>query len=84
MGRNGVELDVRWAPPWTPVLAACWLAGLGVVRGEASLTVPIAVGIVVALLAVYGERAHRVAAELRWSFVAGDAEPPPPDAEAGL
>jgi hypothetical protein len=81
MGRQGVELDVRWAPPWSPVIAAVWLAALGVVRGEGAMTVPIAAGILVALLVVYGERAHRVAAELRWSFVQGDGAGPDPASE---
>lgn len=69
--RRGVELEVRWAPPWTPLVAAVWLACLGIVREEAALTVPIAACIVGAVLFVYGERARRVAAELRWAFVRG-------------
>jgi hypothetical protein len=74
--RKGVELHVRWAPPWSPVLAAFWLAALGIHRGEARLTVPIAVCILAGLLYLYGERARQVAAELRWAFVRG-GEPPP-------
>jgi hypothetical protein len=77
--RHGVELDVRWAPPWTPILAAAWLAGLGILRGEAQLTVPIASCMVLGLFVVYGARARRVAAELRWSFVRGE----PPEDEPG-
>lgn len=68
-GRRGIELDVRWAPPWTPFLAALWLALLGVLRGEAQLTVPIALAVAFAVAVVYADRARRVAAELRWSFV---------------
>jgi hypothetical protein len=76
-GRQGVELEVRWAPPWTPLFAALWLAGLGAARGEGSTTIPIACCIAVGLFVVYFERARRIAAELRWSFVRGEpAEPP--------
>lgn len=84
-GRRGVELVLRWAPPWTPLFAAVWLAALGVVRGEGAMTVPIAVAIAVGILVVYGERAQRVAAELRWAFVRGDApaDPDGPDGGTG-
>jgi hypothetical protein len=77
-GRQGVELEIRWAPPWTPFLAAIWLAVLGTARGEGHLTIPIAVAIVLAIAFLYAERARRIAAELRWAFVRGD-EPPPED-----
>jgi hypothetical protein len=75
-GRRGIELDFRWSPPWTPLLAAVWLAVLGMVRGEGTLTVPIAVAIVIGILVVYGDRARRVAAELRWAFVRGEPADP--------
>jgi hypothetical protein len=81
-GRNGVELEVRWAPPWTPFLAMLWLALLGAARGDGLVTVPVAVLIGVGVLLVYGERARSVAAELRWSFVRG-AEGDPPDPDVG-
>lgn len=68
-GRSGVELDVRWSPPWTPLVAALWLAVLGTARGEGHVTVPIAVAIVLAIGVLYAERARRIAAELRWAFV---------------
>lgn len=76
-GRQGIELDFRWAPPWTPLLAALWLAVLGIARGEGQTTVPIAVAIAVGIGVVYFERARRVAAELRWAFVQGEPQPPP-------
>lgn len=74
--RKGVELDVRWAPPWTPLFAAIWLAGLGIARDEASLTVPIAVMLVLGVFVLYGSRARPIAAELRWAFVRGEDVPP--------
>lgn len=77
-GRQGVELELRWAPPWTPILAATWLAVLGAARGEGRLTVPIAIVILLAIGALYAQQARRIAAELRWSFVRG-TEPPPED-----
>jgi hypothetical protein len=79
-GRHGVELDVRWAPPWTPLLAAIWLAVLGTARGEGQFTIPIAVAIVLAIGLLYAERARGIAAELRWAFVRGSE---PPEDEAG-
>lgn len=75
--RKGVELDVRWAPPWTPLLAAVWLAGLGIAREEVQLTLPIAASVVLGIFILYGSRARQVAAELRWAFVRGDDVPPP-------
>lgn len=71
-GRAGIELDVRWAPPLSPLVAAAWLAGLGVVRGEAAVTVPIAVMMVAGVGLLYWDRARRVAAELRWAFLRGE------------
>lgn len=79
-GRRGIELELRWAPPWTPMFAALWLAGLGLVRGEGPLTVTIGVVICGGMLLVYAERARRAAAELRWSFLqGGDPSTPPPE-----
>jgi hypothetical protein len=77
-GPRGIELEVRWAPPWTLILAATWLVTLGIARGEAGLTVPIAVAMIAGVVVVYGERARRAAAELRWAFVSG-SEPEPPN-----
>ena len=74
-GRQGVELEFRWAPPWTPLLAAIWLAVLGTARGEAHFTLPIALVIALAIGSLYAERARRIAAELRWAFVSA-TEPP--------
>jgi hypothetical protein len=75
-GRRGIELEVRWAPPWTVLLAALWLAALGIARGE-PFTVPIAAVMVLGTFVLYGERARRAAAELRWAFLSG-SEPDPP------
>lgn len=69
---RGVHLRVRWAPPWSPLLAAMWLVGLGVARGEAYLTAPIGTIIVVGVLLLYRQVARRAAAELRWAWVRGD------------
>ena len=77
-GPRGIELEVRWAPPWTLVLATIWLVALGIARGEAGLTVPVALVMIVGIVVVYGDRARRAAMELRWAFVSG-AEPEPPN-----
>ena len=74
---GGYGLSVRWAPPFVPLLAALWLAFLGAARGEAAVTVPIALMITAAILVVYGDRARRIAQELRYAFVhrdGGDGE----------
>lgn len=78
-GRRGIELDVRWAPPWSPMFAALWFVSLGIVRGEAHFAVPIAVTMVVGMLFVYRERARRAAVELRWAFLSGSEPGPPPE-----
>lgn len=78
-GRRGIEMEVRWAPPWSPILAACWLAALGLARGEGTVTVPLGAMILVGVVIVYGERARRAAAELRWAFVQGEETPPGED-----
>ncbi|MBT3217547.1 MAG: hypothetical protein HN348_00515 [Proteobacteria bacterium] len=69
LGPKEVRLVVRWSPPWSPLLAAGWLAGLGLVRGEGYFTVPIAAMIVLAVLFVYRQAAVRAARELRWAWV---------------
>ncbi|MBX2797866.1 MAG: hypothetical protein KTR31_09365 [Myxococcales bacterium] len=71
-----VALDVRWAPPLAPMGAALWLALLGMARGEAQLTVPIALMIAAAISLVYWDRSRRIAQELRFSFVGGHGEDP--------
>lgn len=65
---RGVQLDVRWAPPAAPLAAAAWLAGLGLARGEALTTVPIATIMVLGILVLYRTFAVRAAAELRWAL----------------
>lgn len=71
-----VHLDVRWAPPWTPLLAACWLMVLGLLRGEAQLTVPIGIAMIVALGILYHRGARGAAASLRFALQQ-EAESPP-------
>lgn len=73
---RGIHLPVRWAPPFTPFVALLWFAGLGLVRGQGLVTVPIAALIMAALIVLYRQAALRAARELRWSFVSG------PNAEA--
>lgn len=71
-GRSGIELRVRWAPPWTLVAAPVWMASIGAIRGEGAIAVPLAMAVLVAVLAAYGVAATSVAAELRWSFLSRD------------
>jgi len=59
---NGEEVRACWAPPWTPVLAALWLVGLGAMRGDAVMTLTIAAGLIGTLGAVYGHMARRAIA----------------------
>ncbi|HHO52303.1 MAG TPA: hypothetical protein ENK18_15875 [Deltaproteobacteria bacterium] len=73
---RGVQLELWWAPPWSPLLAAVWLGGGGLLRGEAQITLPIGLLILGSILIVYGDRARRVAQELRLSFVGGGKAPP--------
>jgi hypothetical protein len=77
-GPRGVELLVTWSPPWSSLLAAAWLAALGLLRGE-----PQVGGLLGALLFFVIGLGHRVAAvraaaELRWAFVRdeGDVDGP--------
>ncbi len=69
---GAVSLQVRCAPPLSPLVAALWLGLLGAARGEAHVTVPIATVMVLGIGLLYYERARRAARELRWSFVRGD------------
>ncbi|MCB9674095.1 MAG: hypothetical protein H6737_03210 [Alphaproteobacteria bacterium] len=70
--RGRVALHVSWAPPWSPVLAALWLAVLGLVRGEGWLTVPVGSAMLVGIAVLYWRSAVMAARELRWAFVKGD------------
>jgi len=76
--RQGVALHVTWAPPWTPVVAALWLIVLGIVRGEAQLTVPIGTMMVAGMGILYLKGARSAARELRWAL-ARDEDDPGPD-----
>lgn len=67
-----VAVDVRWSPPLSPILAAVWLAGLGLFRGEGWLTVPVGSLMAGGLVLVYWSSAVTAARELRWAFVKGD------------
>ena len=73
MRRRGIEMVVTWSPPWTPLLAAVWLAALGAVRHE-WVTTPIACVLVLVVLFTYRQAAMRAAAELRWAFVSGEED----------
>ncbi|MCB9685221.1 MAG: hypothetical protein H6738_06630 [Alphaproteobacteria bacterium] len=70
--RGGVELQVRWAPPWTLLLAPVWLASIGTLRGDGPIAIGLGALVAIAVLAVYGSAAARVAGELRWSFLSRD------------
>lgn len=76
---RGIQLPVRWSPPFTPFLALVWFAGLGVFRGQGLITVPIAVLIMAAAILLYRQSALRAAKELRWAFVSGERGPGPED-----
>ncbi|MEZ4323313.1 MAG: hypothetical protein R3F61_37965 [Myxococcota bacterium] len=67
-----VALEVTWAPPWSPVFAALWLAALGLVRGEGWVTVPVGSAMLVGIAVLYWRSAVMAARELRWAFVKGD------------
>ena len=73
--RTGISLDVAWAPPWSALIAPCWLASLGISRGEGLLMVPLGALLLVGILSIYRERALVAAAELRWAFLQGEEEP---------
>jgi hypothetical protein len=66
-----VHLTVRWSPPWSPLLAAVWLMGLGAVRGEPWLTVPVGLVMIVGIWFVYRSFAMRAAAEVRFALAGG-------------
>jgi len=71
-GRRGVALEVRWAPPWTLLLALLWFGGLGVVRGQGGLTIVVATLLIAVVGVLYRQAAVRAARELRWRFVQRD------------
>jgi hypothetical protein len=71
----GVRLDVRWSPPWSPLLALTWLGGLGVARGDGMLMVPVALVLLVVIAVLYRRFAVRAADELRWAWVSGSTSP---------
>jgi hypothetical protein len=70
-------LTVHWAPPWTPLVAALWLMVLGVVRGEAQVTVPIGALMVFGIVVLYLQGARQAATELRYALGGGAGEGPP-------
>lgn len=65
------SLEIRWAPPWTMWIAAVWLIGLGLVRGEGRLTVPIGAMMILGIGLVYWRAAAVAGRELRadWTGV---------------
>jgi len=67
-----VALEVFWAPPWVLVFAALWLIGLGLLRGEGWLTVPVGSSMVLGIAVLYWRSALTAARELRWAFVKGE------------
>jgi hypothetical protein len=75
-GPRGVHMVVRWSPPWSPLLAAAWFAGLGIVRHEAVVTLPLACLLILGILYVYRTFALKAAAELRWAWVSGRDDDP--------
>ena len=66
---QGLDLDIRWSPPWSPVLACAWLAGLGITRGEGLIMVSVALVIVAVMAVVYRRFAFGAAAQMRWIWV---------------
>jgi hypothetical protein len=65
---RGVRMIAYWSPPWSPLLAATWLGGLGAARQEV-IVLPIACLMILGTLFVYRMFAVRAAAELRWAWV---------------
>ena len=68
---RGLRLAVRWSPPWSPVLACLWVAGLGVARGDGLLMLPTALVILGVITYVYRSYALTAAAQMRWHWVSG-------------
>ncbi len=66
--RGGVHVQVRWAPPMTPLVGAMWLAVLGAARREAELSGPLAALLVLAIMLVYQRAAVQASRVLRWAL----------------
>lgn len=66
---RGLRLAVRWSPPWSPVLACVWVAGLGVARGDGLVLLPTALVILGVIAYVYRQYALTGAAQMRWQWV---------------
>lgn len=77
-----VRLDVRWAPPWTPVVALAALSVVGVRVGDGLAAVALAAALLGVLLWAYSLTARRAAALLRQGFVT-EAEDPRPQGQGG-
>jgi hypothetical protein len=69
---RGIQLVVRWSPPWTPIVAFLWLAGVGAADGQGWMTVPLAVLLTFGLAGLYRREAARAAAALRYGWARGD------------
>ncbi len=74
-GQQQVLLDVRWAPPFTPVLGATWLIFLGLARGEGQITVPIGVLLLGAVAVLYHRGALQACRTLRFALQNGSDDP---------
>jgi hypothetical protein len=72
--RGAIRLAVTWSPPWSPLLAAAWLAAMGFRQDQGLLMVSVAGLMVLGILAIYRSAALRAAAELRWAWVQGDGD----------
>lgn len=72
---RGIVLEVRWSPPWTPLIAVGLLPAIGAARGMPLLATTVAVVVGVSLLLVYRAAAIQAAAELRWAWTRDDDDP---------
>jgi len=61
-------LDVRWAPPFTPLVAAAWLIVLGLIRGEGQITLPIGLMMIGAIGLLYHRGAVQACRTLRFAL----------------
>ena len=73
--RGETHLDVRWAPPWTPLLGCGWLVALGAARGELGLTAPIAAALSAVVAILYLRAAQQAAARIRFDLQSDEAPP---------
>lgn len=64
-----VQLDVRWAPPWTPILALGVLSVVGLQEGAGAPPVVLATGLLAVLLVSFRAAARVAAAQLRQGLV---------------